>query len=286
MVDIEKHRRAGEILKEVRKEAIDLVGVGESMLEVAEFAEEKIYSLGGEPAFPVNISVDEEAAHVTPSLDDSSIFEESMVNLDIGVHVDGWIADSAVTVDLGGNEEMVEVAEKALDVAIDSIESGVSTADIGGVIEKTIKDGGFSPVYNLTGHGLGHYKQHTSPSIPNKAVDKGSILEEGMVVAIEPFVTDGRGKVNEGSKKEIYALKGNRNVRSRRGRNLIEEIEENYGDLPFAKRWVGENRLVDRLEGLDALRSYPVLKEKEGNFVAQAEHTVLVKENGCEIFTK
>ena len=132
--EYEKNREAGEILAQVRNEAADRVEVGVSHLEVAEWAEDRIRELGGEPAFPVNISIDEEAAHATPGVDDATTFGEDMVNLDIGVHVDGWLADTAVTVDLSGNAELAEASEAALNAALDVVEAGVETGEIGAVI--------------------------------------------------------------------------------------------------------------------------------------------------------
>ncbi len=129
-----------------------------------------------------------------------------MVNLDIGVHVDGWLADTAITVDLSGNPELAEASEQALEAALDVIEPGVNTGDIGAEIEDVINGYGYNPVVNLTGHGLGHWEQHTGPNIPNRAVSQGATLEVGDVVAIEPFATDGGGKVTEGASEEIFAL--------------------------------------------------------------------------------
>ncbi|MDY6775608.1 MAG: type II methionyl aminopeptidase [Halobacteria archaeon] len=286
----EKHREAGEILVEVREEAADSVEPGVPLLEVAETAEERIRQLGGEPAFPVNISRNEEAAHATPSRDDETEFGDDMVNLDIGVHVDGWIADSAVTVDMTGNTDLAEAPEKALEAAIDVVEAGVSTAEIGRVIEETINDEGFNPVYNLTGHGLDEYEQHTSPSIPNHAVDQGVTLDEGDVVAIEPFATDGTGRVNEKGSAEIYSLvEPDARIRSNAARDLLSTINDDYGTLPFAKRWLPPKRLdmtVSRLERRDIVHSYPTLSEDEGCLVSQAEHTVVVEEDGCEVITR
>ncbi len=172
-VQYEKHREAGEILAQVREETAERVEVGASHLEVAEYAEDRIRELGGKPAFPVNISIDEEAAHATPSIDDESTFGEEMINLDIGVHIDGWLADTAITVDLSGNPELAEASEQALEAAIDVIEPGIETGEIGAEIEDVIDGYGFNPVVNLTGHGLGHWEQHTSPNIPNRAVSQG-----------------------------------------------------------------------------------------------------------------
>ena len=285
----EKCREAGEILAQVREETAERVEVGTSHLEVAEWAEERTRELGGEPAFPVNISIDEEAAHATPSIDDEATFGEEMVNLDIGVHVDGWLADTAVTVDLSGNPDLAEAPEAALEAALELVEAGVSTGDIGARIEEVIDDYGYNPVVNLTGHGLAHWEQHTPPNIPNRAVSQSVELEAGDVVAIEPFATDGSGKVGEGNETEIFALEGERSVRNRDAREALDQITEQFRTLPFATRWLDVDRpemALRRLERQNVVHSYPVLKEDAGNLVSQKEHTVIVTEDGCEVTTE
>jgi methionyl aminopeptidase len=284
----EKHREAGEILSQVREEAADRVEVGASQLEVAEYAEDRIRELGGKPAFPVNISVDEEAAHATPSIDDETTFGEEMVNLDIGVHVDGWIADTAITVDLSGHDELAEASAEALDAALEVVEPGVETGAIGAEIEEVIDGYGFNPVVNLSGHGLAHYEQHTDPNIPNRAVSQGIELEVGDVVAIEPFATDGSGKVTEGADEEIFALEREGSVRNRQARQALDQITEEFRTLPFATRWLDVSRpemALRRLKMSDVVHGYPVLKEDEGNLVSQKEHSVIVTEDGCDVFT-
>jgi len=285
----EKHREAGEILAQVRAETVERVEVGASHLEIAEFAEDRIRELGGNPAFPVNISIDEEAAHATPSPDDDSTFGEEMINLDIGVHIDGWLADTAVTVDLSGHPELAEAPAEALDAALEIIEPGVHTGEIGAEIESVIDGYGFNPVVNLSGHGLGHWDQHTEPNIPNRAVEQGVELEAGDVVAIEPFATDGGGKVNEGADEEIYALEREASVRNRDARQALEQIVEEFKTLPFARRWLDTRRAemaLRRLKQADVVHGYPVLKEDEGFLVSQKEHTVIVTEDGCEVTTR
>jgi methionyl aminopeptidase len=285
----EKHREAGEILAQVREEAADRVDVGVSHLEVAEFAEERIRELGGEPAFPVNISIDHEAAHATPSIDDDETFGKEMVNLDIGVHIDGWLADTAITVDLSGNDDLAAASAGALDAALDVVEDGVSTGEIGAAIEEVIDGYGFNPVVNLTGHGLGHWEQHTSPNIPNREVSQGSTLEAGDVVAIEPFATDGSGKVTEGADEEIFALEREGTVRNRQARQALEQITEEFKTLPFATRWIDSPRAemsLRRLKSQNIVHGYPVLQEDEGALVSQKEHTVIVTRDGCEVTTE
>ncbi|MFD1514798.1 type II methionyl aminopeptidase [Halomarina rubra] len=285
----EKHREAGEILAEVRDEAAERVDVGVTHLEVAEWAENRIRELGGKPAFPVNISVDHEAAHATPGVDDPTEFGEEMVNLDIGVHVDGWLADTAITVDLSGNDDLAEASEEALAAALDLVEPGVHTGEIGAAIEETIDGYGFNPVVNLTGHGLGHWQQHIPPNIPNRAVDTGVELEAGDVVAIEPFATDGSGKVGEGSTEEIFALEHERSVRNRQARQVVDQVTEEFRTLPFATRWLDADRAsmaLRRLKQQGIVHGYPVLQEAEGCLVSQKEHTVIVTEDGCEVTTR
>ncbi|WP_394741122.1 type II methionyl aminopeptidase [Natronococcus roseus] len=284
----EKLREAGEILSQVRAETADRVEVGASHLKIAEYAEDRIRELGAKPAFPVNISIDEEAAHATPSIGDESTFGEEMINLDIGVCIDGWLADTAITVDHSGNPELAEAPEQALEAAIDMIEPGVETGEIGAEIEDVITSYGYNPVVNLTGHGLGHWEQHTSPTIPNRAVSQGTTLEVGDVVAIEPFATDGGGKVTEGASEEIFALEREGSVRNRDARKALEQITEEFRTLPFATRWLETSRpemALRRLKRNDIVHGYPVLKEDEGCLVSQKEHTVIVTEDGCEVTT-
>ena len=285
----EKCREAGEILTQVRDEAAERVEVGTGYLEISEWAEDRIRELGGEPAFPVNVSVDEEAAHGAAGPDDDRTIGEDLVKLDLGVHIDGWLADTAVTVDLAGEAELTEAAAEALDAALDLVEPGVETGEIGAAIEDAIEGYGYNPVVNLTGHGLGHWEQHTTPNIPNRAVEQSAELEVGDVVAVEPFATDGGGKVQEGSQEEIFALEREGSVRDRTARQALEQITEEFRTLPFAARWLDVRRpgmALRRLQRQDIVHGYPVLKEEDGRMVSQKEHTVIVTEDGCEVTTR
>jgi methionyl aminopeptidase len=286
--EVENYRAAGEALRTVLDEAAELVEPGATQLEVAEHAESRIYELTDGLAFPVNISVDDEASHATPGRDDETEFGEDLVCLDVGVHVDGYIADAATTIDLRGEPDLVAAADAALDAALDEVAAGVDTGTVGTAIQETIESYGYTPVLNLSGHGVEQYDAHTDPNIPNRAVDRGQVLEAGDVVAIEPFATTGRGKVGEGSKTEIYSLERERSVRDRTARQILEEVTERYRTLPFATRWFDVPRAemaVRRLEQQGVLHGYPVLKETTGGLVSQAEHTVIVTEDGCEVTT-
>lgn len=284
---IEKYRKAGRILSEVRAQTAEKVTEGASLLMVAEFAENLIREKGGEPAFPVNISRNDEAAHSTPSLNDKAVFGKDIVKLDIGVHIDGYIADTAITVDLSGNPELVKAAEAALEEAIKFIHDGVNTSDIGGLIDETITSYGYKPIINLTGHGLAQYIQHAPPAIPNKRIPGGVILKEGDIIAIEPFATNGAGKIHDAGSAEIYHIVAERPVRLPSARKLLVEIQK-YKTLPFAKRWLGEH--IDfammTLARANIVRPYPILKEVQGGLISQAEHTVIITKDGCEVITR
>ncbi len=285
---VTKYTTAGKILARVRKETAKEVQVGASLLDVANFGENMIREEGGEPAFPINISCNDEAAHATPKKEDTAVFGEDMVKLDIGVHIDGYIADTAITVDLSGHPELVDAAEAALEAAIQAVHAGINTAELGVIINDTITGFGYKPIANLTGHGLAQYMQHVPPSIPNIPVDSGVVLEVGQVVAIEPFATDGRGYVNEGAGAEIYNKVGNKPIRAPAARAILKEIEQ-FRTLPFAKRWLNSKHLdfaMLQLEKNGNISSYPVLKEETGKLVSQAEHTLIVEEDGCTVTTR
>jgi len=284
---VDSYREAGAILAETMTEAKAMIEPGVTQLEVAEYAEDMIQEAGAGLAFPVNISVDEEASHATPARDDDTEFGDEMVCLDIGVHVDGYIADAAVTVDFTGNAELVEAAEQALEAAVEAAGPGVEVGKIGAEIESVIEGYGYTPILNLTGHGVERYDAHTGPSVPNRAVGRSVELDVGQAIAIEPFATDGRGKVGEGSTEEIYEQVGDGSVRDRRARQVLDELAQ-FDDLPFAARWLEGSRsemALRRLKMADIVKGYPVLKEDDGRLISQAEHTLLITEDGCEVTT-
>ena len=286
---LDKYRTAGKILAEVCREAKPKVGVDVPLIEVAEFVEGSIRAKGGQPAFPCNISLDRIAAHYTPGPKGESTFGESMAKLDIGVHVGGYIADAAVTVDLSGHPELVEASQAALDAAIELVKPGVNTAEIGAAIEKAITGYGYKPVANLTGHGLKRYLAHEEPAVPNRRIEKGYVLKEDDVIAIEPFATDGSGRISEGPINEIFGLTSRKPVRIPRARDLLKEIDDKYKTLPFARRWLEGERIdfaLSQLLRVGAIHRYPILWEVEGALVSQAEHTVMVTGDGCEVTTK
>lgn len=287
---LDKYRAAGKIHQQIMKEARDKIKVGMNVYEYARFIDERIIELGAGSAFPVNVSMNEEAAHDSPLLNDVRVFGEDVVKVDIGVHIDGYIADGAMTIDLSGkHSDLVKASEEALKAAIDTVKAGITTQQIGAAVEDTITGLGFNPVRNLMGHGLSQYTFHDEPSVPNiNHPGFTTILRVGDTIAIEPFVTNGEGFVENGSIKEIYSQIKMKPTRVPFVRKVLNQIQE-YNGLAFAKRWLESDKLdlaMIQLEREGIITSYPVLVEVSGGLVAQSEHTVIVTEDGCEVTTR
>jgi len=286
---LEKYLTAGKIASKILAGGEMMIRVGTSYLEVVEFIEGAVAREGAGLAFPLNVSLNEDAAHDTASAGDERIFKDGdLVKLDLGVHYEGYIADTATTIDLGSNSLLVEASEQALARAIDHVRPGETVGNLGKIIQTEIERRGFRPVANLTGHGLDRYVIHCTPTIPNIGMNGGAILEEGMVFAIEPFSTTGTGRVSEKMKKEIYQQISNKPVRIPAQRSVLEQVSERRG-LPFARRWIKEKKtdlLLPSLVRSGNLHVYPVLSDVAGSFVSQHEHTVIVTDNGCIVTTR
>lgn len=277
---MDQFRKAGKVVRQVRDECKRLVVPGASFLKIAETIETRVRELGAKPAFPVNISVNEIAAHYTPVPGDVlTVREGDLVKVDFGSHINGYPADTAFTVCAGAKNPMVEVAEGALDIAIKLATPGRSVAEIGTQVHAFINSHGFRPIANLTGHSMEQWNLHSGLSIPSISIPLGPELQEGMVIAIEPFVTTGTGRVIETRPSAIYRLISKK-VRLPSARQVIEKIESEFGTLPFASRWLSpqERQVLPYLVKEQAIHQYPILKEAGGGPIAQAEHTVFVKD--------
>jgi methionyl aminopeptidase len=292
-MDKAKIIHAGKIASEVRDFAKNLIKPGMPLLEIAEEIEQKIKALGGEPAFPVNLSINEIAAHYTPTHDDKTT-ATGLLKVDIGVQIDGWIADTAFSLDLEGNSEnkrLIDVAEKCLKNALGAIKSGCSTNDIGNEIHRTCISNNVNPIVNLSGHEIDRYDLHAGITIPNINDKKDVKLKSG-TYAIEPFTTSGGGSVYEGKPSGIYILLDTKNVRSPTAREILTHIVDEYGNLPFCTRWLvrefGTKAILalSQLEQQGNIHHYPQLIESSKAKVAQAEDTVMIEEDQTTITTE
>jgi len=293
---LEKFRLSGKILRETREEMRSFVHENMPIIQVCEKAEKLIREKGGKPAFPCNVSINEVAAHYTsPPNDERRIPEKAVVKVDIGVHVDGYVTDTAFTACFSPEyKSMTAAAEHALKVAIDNIRPEIATSKIGGIIENDVKNHGFKPIANLTGHSVGRYLIHAGTSIPNVAQFSLAKLKTGEVYAIEPFVTlpEAVGRVEDSAEVTIFRLVKAKSVKNPYGKQLLKHIESNFRTLPFAERWLigvvpkEQHREAFReLRASKTLMGYPIFVEVSRKPVAQAEHTVLITSDSCEILT-
>jgi methionyl aminopeptidase len=276
--------KACKIASKAREYGKGLIVKGASLLEVTQKVERKILELGGSIAFPPQLSLNHIAAHSCPDIDDTYRFGEDVVKLDIGVHIDGYIGDTATTVDLSGkHQKLVAAAEEALLQAIKHANPGTQLTRLGAAIHAAIARHGFSPVRNLSGHGLGEYEIHTSPNIPNYDNGDQTRLQMGQLIAIEPFASEGKGIVQEGTYSTLFSVTQLRPVRLPTTRRILKFIEQNYGNLVFTKRWLKQHFKPFEVEFAlrellkhEILRAYPPLGDAGKGLVAQAEHTIYV----------
>lgn len=294
----EKYRLAGKIAAQARDHGAKLVKEGVSYLGVATKIESMILENGGGLAFPVNISVNEIAAHFTPCHDDKSLLfkKGDVVKLDVGTHVDGYIADTALTVEVGTKRytSMIKASRHALENAIDLMKADADLSDVGRTIEETIVSYGYRAIDNLTGHSLDRYNLHSGLSIPSVSNRLNLVRpKSGDVLAIEPFTTNGAGHVISGKGSNIYryvrSVKS-RLIRGSKARSLALNINKNFGTLPFAERWcidILPNTEVSlkRLLFAGCIKQYPQLIDAKNGVVTQMEHTVIINEDGCEVTT-
>ncbi len=281
---LNKYRQAHEISEKVIEFAKPLVKAGVKAIDVAEKIEKKIVELGAKPSWPVNISINELAAHVTPAADDSIFLKENdLVKVDIGCQIDGYISDRAFTIFVGHETHpLIETSERATKAALDALKPGVKVSEISAIIDEIVTSAGFNPIRNLAGHSMARNSQHEPPSIPNSRTNDQTKILEGTPIAIEVFTTNGSGWVKESTPTTIYKFLQDRPVRLPEARKILEMAKKDFEMLPFATRWIKGispvklEMALRQLVEVEALESYPPLKEESGGLVAVYEDTKIV----------
>jgi methionyl aminopeptidase len=285
--------RAGSIAKEVRAFGKSLIKPGASYNAVISQINARIKELGAIPAFPPQIALDDVAAHFLPQPGTDIHLSNQVVKLDVGIRYNGAIGDCAVTVDLAGKyQHLVDAAELALLSAEKILKVGLPIREIGIAIESAIQSFSLQPVRNLCGHGLGHYKIHTSPSIPNCDDRSTGVLKPGMTFAIEPFATDGKGMIYESTNPTIFSFVKAGSVQSDGAKKLLKKIQS-YQGLPFSFHQLLSEEItmieaklgLNELMALGIIAGYPPLIEEGHGRVAQAENAVLIDEDGKVFIT-
>jgi methionyl aminopeptidase len=284
--DLDRWREASRIAAKARELGLRLAVPGARLADVAEAIEAFIRSEGAAPAFPANLSRNDEAAHFTPAPDDAVTLEEGdLLKVDVGAHLDGAISDTADSVEVGGThryDHLIRAAREGRAAGIARVRAGARVDDVSRAIADAIRARGLKPIVDLTGHSIERYLLHAGKSIPNVPGMSTDILEEGEVIAIEPFATNGMGSIGNGPFGNI--------VRFRRDPGsadpAVAALFGRFRTLPFATRWVVSPEEVDAFARIRRqLQSYPVFVERGHGIVAQAEHTVLVGPAGPEVLS-
>lgn len=293
---IECYRKAGQIACSVRDIAKKKGYVGKTLYEICEKIEKEIRENGGNPAFPVNVSLNEIAAHYTAEPNDRQIVsDQDVLKLDIGVHVDGYIADTAVTISYNNEfHSLVKASENALLEALKVARTKAKSNEIGKAIENSIIKSGYMPIKNLSGHSLERYTIHAGKSIPNINSFGSFLLESDKAYAIEPFVTlkNGIGIVHEGNVANIFAIISRKPTKNKELDNFLNYIWGRYKSLPFALRWLldkydekNARNFLDILKKKKNIHAYPILVEGKKMMVSQSEHTIIPHETFTEVIT-
>lgn len=284
---VRKIKEAGRVGKGALELAKSLVAPGESFFNVAEKTERYIKECGLKPSFPLNLSVNSEAAHYTPSYGDKKVFRTGdIVKIDIGASLDGYCSDNACTVEVGESgkhSDLIDATSEALKAALKTVRPNVAISKIGERIEEVILSYGFRPVKNLGGHGIGRYDLHSSIFIPNYDDGNHDTIKPNSLIAIEPFASTGIGMIHNGQPGNIYMLDG---PKIDRDGLLYKE----FNTLPFASRWLhgkidNPERFLREALGRKEIMTFPVLKEHSGVLISQAEHTILVLSDDIVVTT-
>ena len=278
----DNYAKTGKILKDIFSAL--KIRPGDKIVDIADTIENEIMRKGATPAFPANISINEIAAHYTPIPNDEIIVKEGdLVKVDLGAHIDGYIADAAVTF-CSEKNDMILAVQNAVNAAMKLMTPGKKVKDVSEAIESEIESKGFRPVNNLTGHSLGKFIFHGPVPIPNvrNSIDYEFKIDD--VFAVEPFATDGSGSVKDSERTYIFSYLKDHNTRLPESRQVLSLAKKDFSSLPFCERWIKGitpikfDLAVKQLMAANAIQPHPVLREAGRGLVAQAEHTVIVRD--------
>ncbi len=247
-------------------------------------------------AFPVNLSINEVAAHSTASYNESRVLKKGdVVKIDFGyIDDEGMVVDNAITVSLDNtHKDIIDTTKKSVENAINTIRPGIKVYQVSSVIQETLESKGYKVIENLTGHRISKNYIHDDPPLPAVKNDIDYEFQVGDRFAIEVFATyqEGAGMVVESDKVEIFSLQDmTKSKVPRTALRVYEYIYDNYQMLPFARRWlikkfgigITDKAIVELLYH-DFLQPYPELVEKNKTPVIQYERTVVIEESNVKI---
>ncbi|MCK4481427.1 MAG: type II methionyl aminopeptidase [Candidatus Lokiarchaeota archaeon] len=295
----ESLQKAGKIAQEVKKYIKPKIKVGVKVFDLISDTEAKIEELGGLCAFPVNLCINNIAAHYTSPIKDDGleINEGDLVKIDLGVHIEGYIVDTAFSVNFSEDETLeniIQATEVALDAAKMMVKPKTNTRDIGKKIEEIVKGFKYNPIKELGGHQIERWTVHGKKKLPELGSQGGDIMETGEVFSIEIFASTGEGSVHNTQYSYIYEINpyvGRVPLRRKTSKQLLGFINKNYKTLPFAERWLAKEFRLGVAFGLQELiqqgklQVHYVLAAKKGVNVAQIEESILITDDGFEQLT-
>ncbi len=291
--------KAGEIAQAVKKYAREIIKPDVPLLEIAQKIDDKIIELGGELGFPVNLSIDEVAAHFTP---DASCKEvaRGLLKFDVGITINGYFADTAISFDLtedNRHEELIQINKEMQDAVIKTVRPGVVVHEIADAVMDVLDEANkknknkFALIDGLSGHKVAQNTIHAGLTIPNYRNENETKLEE-TAFAVEPFITTGNGKIYSGEGGGIYSINSDAPVRDKEARKVLEYIKEHFKTRPFCMRWL-EREGFTKLKFIFAtlkrqgiFYEYPKLIERTKAPVAQCENLFVISDGKAYCTTK
>ena len=305
-------RKSAECHRQIRKYAQTILRPGIKLIDFCEKLELMLKFItnarGTEcgQAFPTGCSINHVAAHYTPNKGDETVLNyDDVCKIDFGTHINGYLIDSAFTVAFNPKYDNLLLASKeATNAGIKAAGVDARMGEIGGVIQEVIEsfeielDGKthkIKPVRNLCGHTVMQYKVHGGKSVPIVKSEDNTKMEEGEMYAIETFVSTGKGFVKETKNwshymKDPFAF-NNTKIKPEQPRALFKFIDKHFTTLAFCPRWIEEKGFTNYSHPLKYLcdygmvNPYPPLSDIEGSYVAQFEHTFMLKPTCKEIFS-
>lgn len=298
------YRHAAETHRQVRQWAQGWIQPGMALTDIANGIEDSVRALVGHSGldegdaivagmgFPTGMNLNDVAAHYTPNAGNKMVFgQDDVIKIDIGVHVNGRILDSAFSMAFEPKyDNLLAAVKAATNTGVKEAGIDARLGEIGGAIQETMEsyeielDGKTYPIKsirNLNGHTIHHYSIHGDKSVPIVKTDDQTKMEEGDVFAIETFGSTGNGYVRDQGEVSHYALMADApkvDLRLSSAKSLLNTIKKNFGTLPFCRRYLDRIGCDKYLLGLNHLvnqgivQDYPPLVDKKGSYTAQFEH--------------
>jgi len=247
-------------------------------------------------AFPIGISLNNCAAHYTPSNDDTTVLSyDDVCKFDLGVHVNGYIIDSAFTMAFDHKyDKLIECAKDALETGIKNSGNDAILGEIGEKIQEVIESYSYKSIEDISGHNLGCYKIHNGKAVPNIKIDYNLRMQPNEFYAIEPYPSTGTGNIISNKGTSHYMLNLNKDITNLpfKELKLYDILNNNFSSLAFCPRWIkplASQNIINKFDHLikhKYIEGYPELYDIQGSKVAQFEHTIFIKESGIDILSK